>query len=307
MRDDAIYLILQGRIGNQLFQYAFARSLQEQFPQKKLIVIDDSRVLDLGWENSLINYDLPDVRYVHKDISRGRNLFSRQCLLRSAYKVCTHGVDYMKKYSIEKKFNAYANKHGVFVCENGFIENRLGSESPILLDGFFQSEKYFHKYKDIIKHSYIGSQFDELETYPEIQKLRDRNSICVSVKVEHNVGSPLYDVCGLDYWKAAIKIAMNKVENPLFFICSDNIAYVLENLIDPSKFDYVVQDAKAPVHISLAAMSECKHFIIGNTTFGWWAQYLSLYSNKLVIAPSKWMAVEMPIDIYQDGWTLISA
>ena len=52
-------------------------------------------------------------------------------------------------------------------------------------------------------------------------------------------------------------------------------------------------------------MAECKHFIIGNTTFGWWAQYLSEFENKMVIAPSKWMAIDMPIDIYQNNWILI--
>ena len=81
--------------------------------------------------------------------------------------------------------------------------------------------------------------------------------------------------------------------------------YVLENFIDAEKYDYVIQDSTKPVHISLAAMSECKHFIIGNTTFGWWAQYLSKNPEKIVVAPSKWMAVDMPIDIYQDNWHLI--
>ena len=81
--------------------------------------------------------------------------------------------------------------------------------------------------------------------------------------------------------------------------------YVLDNLIDTNKYDYVVQDKNSPVFLSLAAMAECKHFIIGNTTFGWWAQYLSEFENKMVIAPSKWMAIDMPIDIYQNNWILI--
>ena len=52
-------------------------------------------------------------------------------------------------------------------------------------------------------------------------------------------------------------------------------------------------------------MGECKHFIIGNTTFGWWAQYLSDYNKKIVVAPSKWMKIDMPIDIYQKDWHLV--
>ena len=84
-----------------------------------------------------------------------------------------------------------------------------------------------------------------------------------------------------------------------------NFSYALENLIDTSRFDYVVQDSSMPVHVSLAAMAECKHFVIGNTTFGWWAQYLSENEDRIVVAPSKWMAIDMPIDIYQDGWKLI--
>ena len=76
-------------------------------------------------------------------------------------------------------------------------------------------------------------------------------------------------------------------------------------MIDASKYDYVVQDKSKPVYVSLAAMSECKNFIIGNTTFGWWAQYLSKTDNKIVVAPSKWMSVDMPIDLYEDGWHLI--
>ena len=123
--------------------------------------------------------------------------------------------------------------------------------------------------------------------------------------MEHNVGSELYDVCDMEYWKKAIKYITENVENPLFFICSDNVQYVVDNLIDTNQFDYVCQSKDYPVHISLAAMNECKHFIIGNTTFGWWAQYLSKSQNKIVVAPSRWMRVEMPIDIYQEGWHLI--
>ncbi len=305
MKKNTIYLILQGRIGNQLFQYAFARKIQKDNPNIEKIVIDDSRVINCGWENSLLYYNLPDVEYVHNNIIGWNKLLTTQFILRGIYKIGTKKADFMKKYEFEKKFNKYANKYGMFICENGYIEDELKNKKTIFLDGFFQSEKYFYDVKDDIRCLFSENQFKQLENYPGIEELRNKNSVCISVKIEHNVGSALYDVCGIEYWKKAIEYIIETVQNPLFFICSDNVDFVLGNLIDASKFDYIVQDTNMPVYLSLAAMAECKHFIIGNTTFGWWAQYLSNNKNKIVIAPSRWMAVDMPIDIYQDSWYLI--
>lgn len=115
----------------------------------------------------------------------------------------------------------------------------------------------------------------------------------------------MYSVCDMNYWKRSLDYIIRNVENPYFFICSDNVEYVLEHLIDTSKYEFTVQDKMSSVDISLLAMSECKYFVIGNTTFGWWAQYLSDSKDKIVVAPSKWMTVDMPIDIYQEEWHLI--
>lgn len=169
---------------------------------------------------------------------------------------------------------------------------------------FFVCTTFDSFLNDLLK-LFSGRQFSEFFTYPGLEKIQNRNSVCISVKVEHNVGSSMYDVCSMEYWESAIEYITRTVENPLFFICSDNVEYVLRNLIDATKYDYVVQDKNVPVYVSLAVMSECKHFIIGNTTFGWWAQYMSQNPNKIVVAPSKWMAVDMPIDLYENNWHLI--
>lgn len=68
------------------------------------------------------------------------------------------------------------------------------------------------------------------------------------MKVEHNVGSSMYDVCSMEYWESAIEYITRTVENPLFFICSDNVEYVLRNLIDATKYDYVVQDNRLMIY-----------------------------------------------------------
>ena len=305
MDKDVIYVPLQGRIGNQLFQYAIARRIQIEKGKNAKIIMDDSDVLRCKWENSLAYYNLPNVEYVHDSITKKTFVFSHQAILRNIYKVLTKYMNYKSKFAFEKKIQFFINKLGVALCENGYIDFDLDYSKPIYLEGYFQSEKYFKNYYFDIKNIITDNFHDQLNEYPEIDKIRRRNTVCISVKIEHNVGNSIFSVCGIDYWKKAIEYIMKNVENPLFFICSDNVSYVLDNLIDTNKYDYVVQDKNSPVFLSLAAMAECKHFIIGNTTFGWWAQYLSEFENKMVIAPSKWMAIDMPVDIYQNNWILI--
>lgn len=115
----------------------------------------------------------------------------------------------------------------------------------------------------------------------------------------------MFDVCDKEYYKKAISLIVERVDNPLFFVCSDNTEYVFEHLIDVNKYDCVVQDPSFPVHISLAVMARSKHFIIGNSTYAWWAQYLCCNPNKIVVAPSRWFGIDMPCDIYMDNWELI--
>lgn len=295
-----IYLILRGRIGNQLFMYAFANSLRRN--KNELIIIDDAEVLEMGWENSLVNYNLPNVKYVHQ-----RQYFSAffpTLLIDKFHRKKIYKMPYMEKYNYESSKKNMYQRIGYMACENGYMHFDRCTKN-VLLDGYFQSEKYFVYSRNDIKKQYNLNNNILLQKYPGISDIRNRNSVCISIKVEHNVGSALYDVCTKEYWEKAINRMIEKVDNPLFFICSDNVDYVKNNLIDCDKFDVIEQDRKSPVHVSLAAMSQCKHFITGNTTFGWWAQYLSENDSKIVIAPSKWMKVEMPIDIYQSNWTLI--
>ena len=86
MEQGNIYLPLQGRIGNQLFQYALARKIQLSLPVGTRIVMDDSDILRCGWVNSLENYDLPNVKYIHENILQGKKNFTKQYLLRKIYR-----------------------------------------------------------------------------------------------------------------------------------------------------------------------------------------------------------------------------
>ena len=301
-----IYLKLKGRIGNQLFMYAAARCISKKRNKNECIVIDDRDVQNLGWKNSLKDYNLNNVIYTNDDkILKRLNFYFKQLFFNFIFYLFSKLFTYRFRYKIENKFKYFFSKIGMIYCENGYFDLIVPKNENMYMQGYFQCEKFFEEVSNEITKTFSLKEELKSINYPEINLLYNRNSVCISIKIEHNVGSKIYDVCNNGYWEKAIKYITDNVENPLFFICSDNVDYVLKNLIDTTKFEYLTQPKEYPVHISLAIMANCKHFIIGNTSFGWWAQYLSKNKNKIVVAPSRWYGIDIPCDIYQEGWKLV--
>lgn len=302
-----VFLILKGRIGNQLFQYAIAKQIEKQLGNNTSLIVDESEVLDLKWINSLRDYDLGTIEYVDdRKLLKTKEFIIPYAALCLYYRFI-YSRRYMTKYKLEKIFGPILNHMGLIAVENGYMPYQLPKKRNVIVYGFFQSEQYFSKIRDDIRKMFNLTKKLEESQYPHLEEIENRNTVCISIKVEHNVDFPMYNVCDNSYWENAIKYITQKVDNPLFFVCSDNVDYVKENLIDCTKYDVVCQAKEFSASLSLAAMSKCKHFIIGNTTFGWWAQYLSDYKDKIVVAPKKWMNIEMPIGIYdgQEKWYLM--
>jgi len=300
-----IYLKLQGRIGNQLFMYAAARMVQLLQGNDQEIIIEDCNNLKAGYLTVLDQYDLSNVRFVH-DLKTFKSF--RMILQRWTYyfiKLFEIRMTPRKRYEFEKKHQKLFNSFGVIRAIDGYIDLPNKFRKDTFMYGFFQSERYFLPIKDEIRRAFSIQEIVDSIDFSDIDKVRNSNTICISIKVQHNAGNPMYDVCTKEYYDKALSIMIERVEDPVFFICSDNVQYVLDNLIDANKYSVVMQDSSIPIHITLALMAQSKHFIIGNTSFGWWAQYLSDNSDKIVVAPSRWYGIDVPCDIYQDNWTLI--
>lgn len=300
-----IAVSLVGRIGNQLFIYAAAEAIRQKRGRNEKIVFYDQAILDKGWKDSLVDYDLENVEYVHSN--KERPLISKiQSFIQSRFFRLVGAKNNVQKRSwYEHKMQSVFNTFGIVVCSNGYIPYKTPSTQCVLMKGYFQSEKFFSEIAPYIRNKYTY-RIPILREKDYVQQLEKRNSVCISIKVEHNAGDILFDVCGKEYYTQAITYITKKVENPLFFICSDNVQYVLEHYIDADKFDYICQEKGLPVSDALTIMGACKHYIIGNTSFGWWAQFLSSNPNKIVVAPNRWFRDEnMPVDIYDTNWHLM--
>ena len=97
-------------------------------------------------------------------------------------------------------------------------------------------------------------------------------------------------------------------DDALFVVSSDNPDFVKERL--PARLKNLIFIENEPHYINLYLLSLCKHNIISNSTFGWWAAWLNQNPNKVVICPTPWVNPRSPNsseDIYPPTWKKIKA
>lgn len=94
------------------------------------------------------------------------------------------------------------------------------------------------------------------------------------------------------------------VEDPVICFFSDDIKWVKTNIkIEGAKVYY--ESGEDPVWEKLRLMYSCKNFIISNSTFSWWAQYLSKNPNKIVISPNRWYNAPGPYPLILDSFITV--
>jgi len=184
------------------------------------------------------------------------------------------------------------NKIKNYKFENLHVEKKhsfenISYKNNLLLDGYFQSEKYFYEFKEeIINLFKIDGFFDE-EIFNTFSF--DRPTVSVHVRRGDYLNFPkIHPTCSIDYYIES----MSFFPNHNFIFISDDIRWVMENFKGPnikySNFNNEIKD--------LRLMTLCHHNIISNSTFSWWGAYLNKNSEKKIISPKTWFGPMGPKD-----------
>jgi len=177
------------------------------------------------------------------------------------------------------------------------IGNRL---KPFLnyFEGYFQCEKYF---ADCAKEIRKEFQFKEKLQIPE------GNTVAIHIRRGDYIKfADIHLVCTPIYYENAIAYVQSKVENPIFYVFSEDLEWVKQNINIPSNSVFVDYNPNLPSSHDMQLMSLCKHQIISNSSYSWWAAWLNQNSGKIVVAPDKWFANGMETDIYTDNMVRVS-
>lgn len=281
---------LKGGMGNQMFEYALGRALSLKYNSK--LGLDLSFLLDVTPRLNFTfrNYDL-DVFNIKAEIVSNENISFLNRIFKGLF---GRIIEFLRRFlfikGVEKSFN--------------FDKNILQIGGDAYLDGYWQSPKYFKGYENIIRQDFtFKEKFSQI--IEELgEEIRNSNSLCLHVRRGDYVGNKFHEVVNEGYYKKAISKMSELSVIDKIYVFSDDIKWCEENL----KFNYPTMfvgdeyaGKKAEGHLYL--MSQCKNFIIPNSTFAWWGAWLSVNNNKVVIVPQKWFGIKaVKFDIIPKEW-----
>lgn len=286
-----IYVNITGGLGNQLFQYAFAKRIQLETHEEICLNIFELEHYDKKRTFCLNNYKLINDCSVSKKklpwFVHRRNYFSK--IIRK--------IDAKLFYKFGKTKNSY-----IWYLNDRIELFEANPNKDVYIGGYWQDPSYSLPAINEIRESLQLCSSLSKENNLMIEEMQAGNSVCVHIRRGDYVGTA-YEVCTIDYYLTAITEMKNIVPEAMFYIFSDDNEWVEQNFILDESFCLIPQGN--PAHLDLYLMSKCKHFIISNSTFSWWAQYLGENSEKVVFAPNKWHRDNESMSLFMPEWRLI--
>ena len=149
------------------------------------------------------------------------------------------------------------------------------------LEGYFESERVFADIKDVVRRKFMFSPecFDSALT----AQVRACNSAAIHVRRGDKAAADSF-ASEIPYLKDAITRLLSLTDRPRFFVFSDDIEWCRETLPKIHDTDYTFIEGRTPPQ-DMALMTQCRHVIMGPSTFSWWGAWLNDNPNKIIIAP----------------------
>jgi len=271
-----VSVLLTGGLGNQMFQYAAARALALRLETQLCI---DLYSYNKKTEATPRNYEL-DIFSIQPEIVD--KLYNRLI-----YKSLTN----LHKNTLgQKVLNTLNIFHDRSCAAISYLPRFTEQSGNVVMLGYFQNEKYFANISDLlIKDFTFRVPFDEKN-----KKIADQIKNTNSVSFHIRRGDYTYQPSNLnllekDYYMKAYHQMLESVDNPTFFIFSDDHNWTKSNLnLDISKCIFIDWNTGRDSYRDMQLMSLCCHNIIANSSFSWWGAWLNNNPNKTVLAPRNW-------------------
>lgn len=271
-------------LGNQMFQYAFARKLQ--ILSKKKVYLD-TRFIN---HEDISMYAKINSFYKKCDYRKyGLNHF--KIILPEANENIVKRWKFIEKHSEKDKllcklaqthvwfswYNEESMKEGMF--------NLSDCICPTYFQGYFFDIRYFYDIRNLLCKEFCVKK--SINLIPELCTiLNTENTVGVHIR-KGDFSKLSRDISQTEYYPKAMKRIKEEITNPFYLVFSDDVEWVKNNIEIKEKKIYVSEIGYSDFE-ELTIMKYCKHNIIANSTFSYWAAYLNNNPKKIVICPKRW-------------------
>jgi hypothetical protein len=261
-----IFVRLKGGLGNQLFMYAFGLA-HSKMHDKKLIIDNISGFGSIG--------------------DKYKSVFTLD-----GFNINESFIDKtMYKYIMANRYFWYiAKRIGLsYIEKNIYKYDDTNKKNEFIFDGYWQSYVYFDKYKKDIKKNLQFSDVDNVQIQHVKKNILNNNSVAIGLRFYEDTKDidTKHIVIDESYYADAIKIIEERLDDIVYFVFSTDIkkAQTIIEKYTTNKIIFIDPIlSREGAKYDLYLMSLCKHFIISNGTFYWWASYLGESENSIVIA-----------------------
>ncbi len=282
-----IIIRLRSGLGNQMFQYAFFRQMQYWHGPERVKLdistyhwkVHNGLELDKVFNLDLQKDSIPaEVALQYADVGYE----FRQRLLRRLRGKRHQSYKYWK----DLEFEDY---------------KRLGD---VYLEGFWNEEKYFRDVQQDIRKAYTFKKDLNEDDLGMLEMISNTESVAVHVRRgDYKKFPKAFPMCRPSYYAEAREMIKAKRDNLIFFVFSDEIDWCRKNLSFPEKAFFVENRNPDEAWKDMFLMSKCRHNIIANSTFSWWAAWLNNNQEKIVVYPE---SIFLTYSSMPGGWKCVS-
>lgn len=264
---------LVGGLGNQLFQYCVGRQLA--ITHREVLKLDIS-AFDTY---KIFQYELDNFN-INAEIAKPGEIAAFM------------GWKSVYTKTVRKIAPSMARRGHITERSLYFDPTILNLSSNVLLEGYWQSPRYFTRSEDEIRQELTVRKELRGKNRIYFHEIGATESVMLHVRRGDYVGNAYHGTCSVRYYQKAIQSIARRVHSPRIYVFSDDPAWARSNIQCNYPTVYISHNKKDKPHEDLRLMSSAKHFIIANSTFSWWAAWLSCNNNKIVIAPKVWFSGE---------------
>lgn len=185
-----------------------------------------------------------------------------------------------------------------------YDESKLKSCSKYCITfywGGWHSEKYYTDIVEMLKKTYSFTLPYNPINQPFIDSIKTTQSVSLHIRRGDYLKYKEYgEVTTIDYYRRAIGYIRERINNPVFYIFSNDINWCRNNF-NGDEYYFIDNNSRQNAWQDMLLMSMCKHHINANSTFSWWAAWLS-ENNGIIIVPKRFILNTMTKDIYPEKW-----